>query len=251
MATYTKTNNEADKEAGVEVNLKGNSHVYETMHDVQDSENDDDDKVLINRDSKFSNISRKQNGYIGLICHALLLTLFVVVLVLAFFMYSLHKDIKEVRKNAEIQASHIRLYAKKNKALTGRVGKLTTQIKEFPSIVDQTAKLQNDSAAAIKTVGTLSNSLSKSVERASVYYPKFNAKFMGFGYPANRTHWAEYHQFTLEHCLANLYEKHALDKEWNGLAFGHSQKDGWCICYKNSQKLDVHSLHYLYYVLDD
>ena len=74
---------------------------------------------------------------------------------------------------------------------------------------------------------------------------------MGFGYPTNRTFYEEYHSYTLDRCIGTLHQKQETDHAWNGLAYGHSQKDGWCICYKNSGKLNVHSNHYLYYILND
>lgn len=248
MASYTKSTsidmNNGEGEKGV-----GGKHVYETMHDVAcDSDNDDDDKVLIDRHQAPPHPlhlgSRKYSGYLGLICNALMLALFVVALVLAFFMFSLHKDIDDVRRSAEIRASHVNLMDKRTIDLGNRMGDVSKQVQ----------RVQNNSNIvlnAVKAVKTFNSSVASVLARASVYYPEFNAKFMGFGYPTNRSHWAEYHQYTLSRCLQNLHEKHALDPSWNGLAFGHSQKDGWCICYKNSGKIGVNSNHYLYYILND
>merc|ERR1712226_59041 len=214
---------------------------------------------------KYRGASRVSRSYTTVIFNALLLALCIIVVVLAYFVFTLRRDLHEVQNIARLQAADAAIfknkYASLNKELSDRMSQITKQLQNtsvpqkgtdrsaLSRMAVKIAKIQTDSASAMKTIGTLNSSISRVTERASTYYPIYNAKFMGFGYPTNRSHWEEYHQYTLERCLENLHQKHLKDSTWNGLAYGHSQNDGWCICYKQSGRLTMHSKHYLYYVL--
>jgi len=231
-----------DMEKNGSIPKKGNTVITEeTMHDMADSENEDDDTVLINGNVFAKNTDRKPRKYSGLMLKVLLVFLIAGVLVLSYLVHLLQNDLKTMHDTLKAQSSELAKNDKKddamNQALSGRIANLTNEVGHAPAVLKNLQALN-------KTIGLV-------YKRGNIFYPQYNARFIGFGYPSNRTAWEDHSGHTLDQCLEKLYKKRKKSKLWNGVVFAHSQKDGWCINYKNSGQLNVRKSSYMYYVISD
>ena len=106
MASYQKglTKDKNKEENGIEVaeeinindrTRKGEHNVYESMHNVGDNENYDDDKILINGDLPYRGGRRERKK--GLIIHILLVLLCVSIIILSYFVSSLNRDLGQIK----------------------------------------------------------------------------------------------------------------------------------------------------------